>query len=230
VDNTIIVIAFLAPGLLAVKIGAAMDPEYKDRISKASELESTVLATLNNLPGILFSWLLWCGVQNKNLSFAQWSSQVTQLPGVIFFLLISFSLALLAEMKIKPFIKELAGRKRDKDRKNNGLPSFGSSESWEIFLGSEDEVCLRIRHMAHGEAGRIVGILRSAFRPEDLSKGITLENTAELAALDNWLFDPTRTYLDSQTGIVYELFIKRQLDHAAELALESNQVDRKSSL
>jgi hypothetical protein len=69
----------------------------------------------------------------------------------------------------------------------------------------------------------ISGILRCAFRPDDLSQGITLEDTEELESLDRWLFDPIRTYVDIRTGLIYELFTQTQLQQAVELAEIANK-------
>lgn len=73
-DSVISITVFLVPGLVASRLNAALDPNYKDRKRESSELESTIYAILNNLPGILIGWLLWSAIQQKPLSFAEFRS------------------------------------------------------------------------------------------------------------------------------------------------------------
>lgn len=216
-DSVISITVFLVPGLVASRLNAALDPNYKDRNRESSELESTIYAILNNLPGILIGWLLWSVIEQKALSFAEWSGQISQLSEVFTYLCISFLLAFGVERIVKPKLIRWVAKKRNEQRTSNGLPSFDDAESWEVFLGSEEELCMRITSLLDGTESSVTGVLRSAFKPEDLSQGITLENTDEMAGLNQWLYLPVRTYIDAQTGLVYELFTKAQLEIAKTL-------------
>jgi len=69
---------------------------------------------------------------------------------------------------------------------------------------------MRATSLSNGSGQNITGILRSAFKPDDFSQGITLERTDEMAALDPWLYLPIRTYADAHTSLVYELFSQEQ--------------------
>lgn len=128
-DTTVSVIVFLAPGLLAAKIVQAMDPEFKDRNFHISELESTVFAVLNNVPGILVGWLLWSLRERKNLSFDQWAQQIVGFRGALLFILISFTLAFWVEKSVKPSLKLRVAAKRADARKEKGLPAFEDAET-----------------------------------------------------------------------------------------------------
>lgn len=204
-DTTLSVILFLAPGLLAVRISQALDPEYKDRTSRSSEIESTVFAVLSNIPGILVGWLLWSAHYHKNLRFDEWTAKLADFPGALTYVLVSFFLALLVEWKLKPKVMKRVAERRASDRTSRGLPSFDSSESWEVFIGVEEELCMRISSLTNN-SNVVTGMIDAVFRPDESSQGITLLHTDELALVNDKLVSPIRTYFDSKTGIKYELF------------------------
>jgi len=205
VNTTLSVILFLAPGLLAVRINQALDPEYKDRTSRSSEIESTVFAVLSNIPGILVGWLLWSVHYHKNLGFNEWTAKVTDFRGALTYILISFFLALGVERKLKPKVMKYVAERRNSERTSKSLPSFDSSESWEVFIGAEEELCMRISSLTKN-SNVVTGMVDAVFKPDDSSQGITLLRTDELALINDKLVSPIRTYFDSKTGIKYELF------------------------
>ena len=216
--NSVINIAvFLLPGLVAARLKALLDPYYKDRNRETSELEATIYAILNNLPAIFIGWGIWSGMAHKLLPFKVWAAELIQLPDAVSFFVGSTLLAVLIEWLLKPALMRWVGKKRNAKRATGGLPSFEDAEAWEIFLGSEEELCLRITSLSDGARSHITGILRSASKPDDLLQGVTLEGTDELAVLDQWLYLPLRTYVDARTGFVYELFSKDQLETAKRL-------------
>lgn len=186
-------------------------------------MESTIYAILNNLPAIFLGWALWSLCLGKWLTFGQWADQLVNLPYAIMFFVGSLVLALTIEWGLKPRFTHWVAEKRNTRRAENGLPSFDDAEAWEVFLGSESELCMRITSLSNGSGHNITGILRTAFKPDDLSQGITLERTDEMAALDRWLYLPVRTYVDAHTSLVYELFTQEQLKTAEILQNEDKE-------
>jgi hypothetical protein len=146
-----------------------------------------------------------------------------KLPYAFIFFAGSLGLALTIEWWLKPWLTHWVAEKRNAQRVDNGLPSFDDTEAWEVFLGSERELCMRITSLSNGSGHNITGILRTAFKPNDLSQGITLERTDEMAALDRWLYLPIRTYVDARTSLVYELFSQEQLKTAEILQKEDSE-------
>lgn len=222
-NSVINITVFLLPGILAARIKMAFDPLFKDRRLPVSELESTIYAILNNLPAIFLGWALWSRCVGKWLTFGEWANRLVKLPDAFTFFVGSLGLTLTIEWWLKPRFTHWVAEKRNTQRAENGLPSFDDAEAWEVFLGSERELCMRITSLSDGSGYNITGILRTAFKPDDLSQGITLERTDEMAALDRWLYLPIRTYVDARTSLVYELFSQEQLKMAQILQREDNE-------
>lgn len=222
-NGVVNITVFLLPGISAARIKMAFDPLFKDRRLPVSELESTIYAILNNLPAIFLGWALWSICLGKWLTFGEWSNRLVELPNAFIFFVGSLGLALTIEWWLRPWFTNWVAEKRNAQRVENGLPSFDDAEAWEVFLGSEKELCMRITSLSNGSGQNITGILRSAFKPDDLSQGITLERTDEMAALDPWLYLPIRTYVDAHTSLVYELFSQEQLNTAESLQKEDSE-------
>lgn len=157
------------------------------------------------------------------MTFGEWANRLVKLPDAFTFFVGSLGLTLTIEWWLKPRFTHWVAEKRNTQRAENGLPSFDDAEAWEVFLGSERELCMRITSLSDGSGYNITGILRTAFKPDDLSQGITLERTDEMAALDRWLYLPIRTYVDARTSLVYELFTQEQLKMAQILQREDNE-------
>lgn len=84
-----------------------------------------------------------------------------------------------------------------------------------MFVGAEEELCVRVTSLASDS--RLTGTVMSAFKPGDEFQGMTLTLTDEFSVLSQWLSSPTRTYFDSKTGFVYELFTLQQVEQARSL-------------
>lgn len=203
-SSILTIIIFLLPGLTAVQVNNALDPLFKDRTRPSSELESMIFAVVNNLPSIFIGWGLWSLVERKLLTFTAWSAQLDQWPLAVGYFLLSSGLAFAVDRFVKPRIMTRVAEKRNAERTKNKLPSFDDVEVWEAFIGAEDDLSMRIR----STDGRllIAGAAKRVSKPDDVSQGVLLESTQELTEIAPMLTKPIRTYVDTRTGLIYELF------------------------
>lgn len=220
VDSVLTIVLFLLPGLTAVRVNNALDPLFKDRDSQGSEFNTTVYAVLNNLPCIFVGWIGWSISEHQSLTLLTWTTQLDHWrPATIYFVgasLFAYGIESVLKAKIRDYV---AGRRNTK-RRQLSLPMFDDVEAWEVFIGAEDNLCLRVRP-AHGSTF-IAGSLRSASKPGDASQGMVLEQTQGLTELADLLTNPLRSYLDTRTGILYEVFDQQAVARAIEFQRTQN--------
>ena len=204
VSSILTIIIFLLPGLTAVQLNNALDPLFKDRTRPSSELESMVFAVVNNLPAIFLGWGLWSLFECKLLSFAAWSKQLDQWPWAVAYFVVSTVIAFVINRCLKPWLMANVAERRNTQRKKNKLPSFDDVEVWEAFIGSEETLGMRIR--STDGCTIISGVMERTSRPNDVSQGVILQSTQEMTELADLLTEPVRTYMDTRTGLIYELF------------------------
>lgn len=210
--NVFVTITYFLPGFIAKWTSAFLN----DDSESGSDLEKTIVALSWNVPPLFIAWILLSLKDNQWLTPAQLTTHVQQMPCM----LIYFVFSLISGFWIGRFIERLGRniltRMVAKNREESKLPKLEDGLSWEKFLGSEENVVLKVSPIS--DPSRVVaGALQSAYRPGDIHKGVTLEFTDYVKLVAPYLTNPIRTFVDFESQLLFELYTKEQLIEAIEI-------------
>lgn len=221
ITNVFVTITFFLPGFIAKWTSNYMNGATNDN----SELEKTIVALSWNVPPIFIAWITlslkedhW---QLKNfLSTSGLIAEIQKMPCMLYYFIFALIWAFIIGRLIERIARAILTRLIAKNREKNGLPNIvDTGLAWERFIGAEEEVVLKTYPIADPTKA-VVGTLRSAYRPGDIHKGVTLEMTDKSKLLLPYLVNPERTFIDFESQLVFEIYLT---DHVTEAISQYSQ-------
>lgn len=220
-DPLLTTLILVLPGLTAFSVVRQTAPVDGKQYS---DLDKTITGLLCNVPSLAIAWLVVSIYFNTSVDFARFSSSILSNVFVfILYMVFSLSLSWLTatwlEDNVQDTIKNWVNRKRTSMKR----PMIYRESAWEAFFGTEEEAIISVYPMGQRESA-VTGMIERAFQSGEVDKGIFLRISGELSPWLNWMGNPVRTYIDTASQTVYEMFPMTALQearHRAETVKES---------
>lgn len=231
-ENAFIANVFVTLGFFLPGFGAKLIWDYlRDRNEEKSELKTTILSLAWNIPSIFLGWVLaslwrhhWKFHSLRKFGFLnlqQFMSFIQTLVHFTVYMVFSFSVDICIGGLSAWGLRWLLTKRSQSVRVRNNLPVFTEGVAWERFLGADDNVTLKIYPIGR-EDDAIGGYVESIYQPGDIHRGVTLLETEIIKSIVRNLSGPTRTFIEFDTQLVFELYTAVRMREIADATAEVN--------
>jgi hypothetical protein len=202
-----ITITFFLPGFLA-KFVSDYVAQAKDA---SSEVKVTVLSIVWNIPSIFGGWAVMSAIHHKLLTSSQFMKDLQSLPWMGGYFVIATVVDFGIGQCVLKIFKNVLSRTLNKARTDAGLPQISDGLPWEKFIGTEESSIIKI-YLLGKPTETLIGILETAYQQGDEQRGITLSETGEYQLFSDILQTPSRTFVEFDSQLVFEIFTKTDLE------------------
>ena len=215
--NVLITITFFLPGFLAKFVS-----DYLSQAKDAkSEVQITIFAILWNVPGIFGGWVVFSFVRKQLLTSQQFTHVLQALPWMLVYFVGATVLDYLIGRGVLAIARHFLSGRLDRVRTETGLQKLTDGLPWEKFLGVEDNAVIKIYPIGD-KSKTLIGVLETAYQPGEEQRGITLLETAQYQDLLDALTIRSRTFLEFDSQLVFELFTLADLEAVAKSDTEGS--------
>lgn len=216
ITNVFITITFFLPGFVAKFLA-----DYVRETSNGqSDGQITIFSLIWNIPSIFIGWAVASWIKHSVLGVDAFLKYIQSLPVMVTYFVGAFLINAIIGILVSSVVRWILTKRLKKIRTTNGLPNFTEGMSWEEFIGNEDTVVMKIYPIG-AKPSAIAGYLLSAYKPGDVHRGVALINTGKMEPIVPVLSNPTRSFIEFDSQLVFELYTIKRLEEIANRAPES---------